>query len=301
MKERLTLMMCFKPHIFIKGKRYFEVNDIKYVGFILVSWRVHRVLGKLLCSFHSNEIDRLIDCPRGCRSLESHDSSRYDVDTLERLVILIKRKYGDEGLCYFVLHHYLDRLVDILASLISNYYESYALGYSASKMSFEEIYEHIRTEAFESLQIDPKNILTLLVYDLTSVLNALYWMYGGKRKRRQRRHFEEVLEKAYARISSNSNLQQLRNIVLEVLRNIRDNIDCVIYATLIDEGFKSKGTLNKIAAVLQVKVAKYRYYARMRGSYYDELANKLLDEENIIRFIGGIVEASHNRCNLLSR
>ena len=42
----------------------------------MVTWNAHRILGDLLCSFHSSEIDRLIDFDK------SHDPSRYNVDAL---------------------------------------------------------------------------------------------------------------------------------------------------------------------------------------------------------------------------
>ncbi len=222
----------------------------------------------------------------------SHDSSRYDADALERAIVHVRSKFGGKGLCYFVLHHYLDRLVDILTSLISEYYESYALGYSTSELSFKEIYQRIKSEAYECLQLDPKNILTPLVYSLDDVLGALYWLYGGKGRRRQRKHFEEILERAHAKILSGSVLWGLRDVVIRVLSGIRVYLGCVLCVVLGDEDFKSKGTLNKIAATLHVKVAKYMYYARVRPPTYNELANRLLDKEKIASFIGYIVKAS---------
>lgn len=248
----------------------------------MVSWRAHRVLGELICSFHSNEIDRLID------SHKHHDSSRYNVDVLEEDVAYVKLKYGDKGLSYFVLHHYLDRLVDILTSLISEYYESYALGFT--KKNLKEIYQEIRSEAFERLQLDPKNILTLLVYDLDVVLSALHILYSGRRKRRERRRYKEILSKAYSRISTSGNLQYLRDIVIKVLDGIRDNFDYVLCVVLLDEGFKSRGTLSKIINALSIKVAKYRYYASVHSPTYKGVAERLLDEEKLSSFIKYIVK-----------
>ena len=48
----------------------------------MLSWDAHRMLGKLIYSFHSSEIDYLID------SFKSHDSSRYDADVLKKAVKL---------------------------------------------------------------------------------------------------------------------------------------------------------------------------------------------------------------------
>ena len=49
------------------------------------------MLGKLIYSFHSSEIDYLID------SFKSHDSSRYDADVLKKAVKLKENLWWGPG------------------------------------------------------------------------------------------------------------------------------------------------------------------------------------------------------------
>ena len=61
----------------------------------MVSWNAHRILGDLLCSFHSSEIDRLIDFDK------SHDPSRYNVDALEEVDIYVRSRFGDRSIVFY--------------------------------------------------------------------------------------------------------------------------------------------------------------------------------------------------------
>ena len=80
----------------------------------MVSWSSHRVVGQVICGTYYTSIDELIDNALG------HDSSRYDIEKLYKLYKTVKQRYGEQGLCYAVLHHYIDRLSDIIASEFSN-------------------------------------------------------------------------------------------------------------------------------------------------------------------------------------
>ncbi len=149
----------------------------------MVSWWLHSRLGDAICSFHSREIDTLID------SVRNHDISRYDVKELLNTVRIVKARYGDRGLCYFVFHHYLDRLVDILVSVLSNHYERYALGHEALN------YDTIRKEIAARLYNDPKNVLSLLVSNLNNVRVVLYLM-NDRESEKVRRSIGKSLSRA---------------------------------------------------------------------------------------------------------
>ena len=242
---------------------------------------MHRLLGNSICSFYSTEIDSLID------QASRHDSSRYDVSELERIIRVIRSRYGNKGVCYFILHHYLDRLVDILVSILSRYYESYAL----ENAELSEVYRKLREEVYVRLYHDPKNILSLLVSDLQKLLSTLYLVYTS-RNRSQNRYFEELLRKAYKEISKSKELQEIKDTVKFVLDTLYEALDCVLYSVLLDETFRSS-TLNRVGNTLQVKIARYTH----RGS--TELAGNLLNKEKISMFLSHVLNEAYKKCQKL--
>jgi len=72
------------------------------------SHRVHRIVGNIICGFSFKDIDVLID-KRG-----RHDVGRMDCGELLKQVAKVYSKYGEQGLCYYVLHHYLDKIDSLI-------------------------------------------------------------------------------------------------------------------------------------------------------------------------------------------
>lgn len=72
------------------------------------SHRVHEIVGRLICGFSDRAIDRIID------NSYKHDLSRIKCRELFNLASFVLEAYGEKGICYLVLHHYLDKLVLIL-------------------------------------------------------------------------------------------------------------------------------------------------------------------------------------------
>jgi len=75
---------------------------------VIPSHRVHEIVGRLICGFSDRDIDRIID------NSYKHDLSRIKCRELFNLASLVLEAYGEKGICYLVLHHYLDKLVSIL-------------------------------------------------------------------------------------------------------------------------------------------------------------------------------------------
>jgi len=110
------------------------------------SWKVHRTVGKVVCNFYDHEIDKLIDLTEG------HDAGRYDSQVLKEQFEYVYEKWGPEGVCYYVLHHILDRLSDILVSELQQLCESYIFG----KISVKEAYNRLYENSFKRLSNDVK-------------------------------------------------------------------------------------------------------------------------------------------------
>jgi len=101
---------------------------------------VHRVVGERICGFSSEEIDRLID------SSEQHDASRYSCSHLLAHAKQVLSRYGDKGLCYLVLHHYLDKFMNIVFGRVWHYGKIKALmdPVSVTKQVFEHLEVDVR-------------------------------------------------------------------------------------------------------------------------------------------------------------
>jgi len=75
---------------------------------VIPSHSVHEIVGRLICGFSDRAIDRIID------NNYKHDLSRISCRELFSLASFVLEAYGEKGICYLVLHHYLDKLVSIL-------------------------------------------------------------------------------------------------------------------------------------------------------------------------------------------
>jgi len=74
----------------------------------LPSHRIHEIVGRLLCGYSSSKIDDLID------SGNHHDAGRNECAALLEQSIEVFRKHGEKGLCYYILHHYLDKIETLI-------------------------------------------------------------------------------------------------------------------------------------------------------------------------------------------
>ena len=88
------------------------------------------MIGDIVCGFSDPEIDGLID-----KSSE-HDAGRYDANILAEQIDYVWEKWGWEGVCYYLLHHILDRIADIAVSELCGLCEDYLSG----KIILEDAY-----------------------------------------------------------------------------------------------------------------------------------------------------------------
>ncbi len=107
------------------------------------SWKLHRLIGKIVCNFYDHRIDELID-------IQEHDIGRYDKSALSKQFDYVWDKWGWEGICYYLLHHILDRISDILVSELSHLGEKYLDGV----ITLEEGYKEIVNKVFEKIKKD---------------------------------------------------------------------------------------------------------------------------------------------------
>ncbi len=149
----------------------------------MVSWSSHRELGLLICGAYYPDIDKLID-------VKPHDLSIYNAVEFIKQYRYVKTVYGEKGICYFILHHYIDRLVDILSQDLSYFIIQPP----------PDICNEFNKRIYDKLLNDPKNVLTIILHsDLRKVLNLLYTFVRYSKDRREwedriRRNYEVLHE-----------------------------------------------------------------------------------------------------------
>jgi len=55
-------------------------------------------------------------------NIKSHDGSRFSCKVLLSQARDVLSKFSDKGLCYYILHHYLDKFMNILTDQLLNIY-----------------------------------------------------------------------------------------------------------------------------------------------------------------------------------
>ena len=114
------------------------------------SHKVHAIVGKLVCGFSAKEIDKLVD------KKYHHDLSRISCREFFNQASIIYKKYGEKGICYFALHHYLDKLVSIMKGKIE---VKIALPYEDLEKYLKNLISDIRTGL--SNEISVLSLLTI--------------------------------------------------------------------------------------------------------------------------------------------
>ncbi len=108
------------------------------------SWKVHREIGEIVClGFSDERIDEIIDFGG------KHDSGRYDPSELRDQFLWALSNWGPLGGIYYLLHHVLDRLSEILVSELCKACEEYLLG-----KGLEESYEEVLKNSWARLTYD---------------------------------------------------------------------------------------------------------------------------------------------------
>lgn len=214
------------------------------------SWVIHRKVCEKLLGYYNQEIDRVID------SEISHDSSRYDIESLVKVVRYIKERYGIDGLKQFIMHHYLDRLSDIVVSAKT----SGALSPSI-------------------IDSDPNNILNLLIYPYEYLEEIARRLYSGKSKRRKRSEVLGRLHRANQRLHQYPELKNLKPLILEVVKLIKDNIKFIL-----DFIYKDERTWKRIEVarrMQQIAPKLSLIYAGIKYEYKEKLRRELNQKNNI--------------------
>jgi hypothetical protein len=182
------------------------------------SHETHVVIGSRICGFYNREIDKLID-----KSLETdvdekgssqlliptsslggslviynapsergHDAGRISCGTLLSQARLVLERFDEKGLCYYILHHYLDKLLNILMGQVLHLYSKHKNDEDAFNRALQELVSNLsevirrgyETEAsvFRALELVVDRGLIDLYRDSWEVLTTLEELFWGYKK-----------------------------------------------------------------------------------------------------------------------
>ncbi len=188
------------------------------------SHRVHEIVGKMICHFSSKYIDVLIDGERG-----GHDKGRRDCGKLLEQATEIRNKYGENGLCYYVLHHYLDKIVSIIRCRFTRILLKYG------RLPLEERFKYLPIEVKEGLLDE--------VSTLSSIDKNWQWPYSS----------------IISKIISNKSLSLLDIAQLISDSDVHPAIRYPIYREYVNKGYSKKTAKKKAEARLRITKSCFDY------------------------------------------
>jgi len=226
------------------------------------SHRVHRIIGERICGYSNLVIDELIDGYIGIEELnetgessrtlhldlfgeshqeKKHDTARTSCSDLFKQVEAIYSRFGDKGLYYYILHHYLDKLPNILGGQLLH-----GLGhfhYNDPELIISEFLPRIEVymeEGYEA-EVSVFSVLETIVEKGAKDYDSLYKHlprkldnYYRSTRRRKRRLFREIWSDCMNSLSP-ERMQLAKLIVLrsrEVRRNVVQYAKWIIYTLM---------------------------------------------------------------------
>jgi cell division septum initiation protein DivIVA len=236
---------------------------------------VHRVVGVRICGFSSEEIDRLVDevtwvdvkaLERRRRSksideivenyamgiagfprppitiVSDHDLSRISCRELLDKAKEVVTKFGEKGLCYYILHHYLDKFERILSGQILNRY-----GHGVTAEDIPDAVKHLKELIAEGYELESSSINALILIFEKGVRTELDFLnyedviyerlrkYRSRSTRRNKRRMIEALWLLCIRELRRDDEQLAKSIVkiaIDLRNRIAENAEwilCTIY------------------------------------------------------------------------
>jgi len=234
--------------------------------------RVHRIIGERICEYSNPVIDELIDgyisieklneTVESSRTLyldlfgeshqgEKHDAARTSCSDLFKQVEAIHSRFGDKGLCYYILHHYLDKLPNILrGQLLHRLGHSHCNDPELIISEFLPRLEIYMKEGYEA-EVSVFSVLETIVEKGAKDYDSLYKHlpreldnYYRNTRHRKRRLFREIWSDCMNSLSP-ERMQLAKLIVLksrEVRRSIAQNAKWIICTLMKYEPKKFKTT-----------------------------------------------------------
>jgi hypothetical protein len=216
----------------------------------------------MICSFSSRDIDNLID--RGSR----HDLSRINCRELLKLASIVSGIYGDDGLCYFILHHYLDKIVSIMKGRFVRLFVERRL---TSKDLVNEIRSGLDDEV-SIFSVIRSYLYSMPDYYMTRSLryHMLEKGYSKQTARRKAKMIFEIASECRETLNETSRDWEQNVKMLNLLEKIRDKIYLV--------HVRMKMNMNQIICILLTKEEDY-----WKEYYGEDIYNNIIQSLDCVR------------------
>jgi hypothetical protein len=227
---------------------------------------IHEIVGKMICNFSSRDIDNLIN--RGSR----HDLSRINCRELLKLASLVSGIYGDDGLCYFILHHYLDKIVSIMKGRFVRLFVK-------RRLTPKELINEIRSGLDDEVSVFSviRSYLYSMPYstpDYYMTRSLRYHMlekgYSKQTARKKARMIFEIASECRETLNEASRDWEQHVKMLNLLEKIRDKIYLV--------HVRMKMNMNQIICILLTKEEDY-----WKEYYGEDIYNNIIQGLNCVR------------------
>jgi hypothetical protein len=223
---------------------------------------IHEIVGKMICNFSSRDIDNLIN--RGSR----HDLSRINCRELLKLASLVSGIYGDDGLCYFILHHYLDKIVSIMKGRFVRLFVE-------RRLTSKDLVNEIRSGLDDEVSIF--SVIRSYLYsmpDYCMTRSLRYHMlekgYSKQTARKKARMIFEIASECRETLNEASRDWEQHVKMLNLLEKIRDKIYLV--------HVRMKMNMNQIICILLTKEEDY-----WKEYYGEDIYNNIIQGLNCVR------------------
>jgi hypothetical protein len=223
---------------------------------------VHRVVGERICGFSSEEIDRLVDevtwvdikalerrrkpksideivenyamgiagFPRPPITIVSdHDLSRISCRDLLDEAKEVVTKFGEKGLCYYILHHYLDKFEHILSGQLLNRY-----GHGVTAEDIPDAVNHLKELIAEGYELESSSINALILIFEKGVRTELDFLkyedviyeklrkYNKSTRRKKRRMIEALWSLCIRELRRDD--ERLARSIIKIAIDLRNKI-----------------------------------------------------------------------------
>jgi hypothetical protein len=153
-------------------------------------------IGRLICGYYNSEIDETID------RHPAHDKARISCDTLFSQARDVLDKHGEKGLCYYVLHHYLDKIENIIfGQILSQWSKKHLDEDDGFEKAFKDVVNNLRDFIRMGLEseISTLKVVEIMVlknikdfWDLVEYGSALIDKYTSRTRNRKIRNLAHL-------------------------------------------------------------------------------------------------------------
>ncbi len=236
------------------------------------SHRVHEMVGQLICNFSSGAIDSLID------NTHQHDMGRINCKVLLEQVTKVYEDHGGGGICYYILHHYLDKIESVIRGRVDRLFLNLKYG-----KTIEERLKHLSSEVRKGLENEVSSLSIISEHWFEYILSRDV-VEGDFLKRYYIRN--ELLKRGYSESAARRKAENIIKILAEMSKNCSDYDSLMKLRSVGNLAMYVRGclirNLEKVLCIM-FNVDRKKWLKYWGEKYYNHLINDVLCCENCLR------------------